>query len=196
MDAHGRYSPWEVQESGINHAIRNHMSDYFQRLSPSVPRPRVCCEYDDITNVDGIKEILCAEGRAHPVDLAVLYPIKEVSGYIKKSGYAWAPDNCAALGLIEVKKDSGEAIHDVSRLSKIISLPSAREMPLQWVLFVVLIVADRESLINNALIPTGILELKTIRDPREAPNMPGSENISKSERWFDIRCYGKSREQA
>ena len=122
MEAHGRYHPaWEVQELGVNYAIRNRLSAYFRNFPP--PSPRVCCEYgvSEIKNVNTIENIVVAADRGHPIDLAVLYPIEETKGDATEPGSAWAPQNCAVLGLIEVKKDSRQAKSDVSFLSTVLS---------------------------------------------------------------------------
>ena len=190
MRAHGRYIPaWEVHEIGINYAIRNQLSDYFQQLGQ--PTLRVCCEYglSEIKNVDGIEPL---KARRHPVDLAVLHPIKELSGDTTPGGFAWAPQNCAALGLIEVKKDRCRAEKDTNFLSKVLNLDTVPDMrPLQWVLFVMFISGPNPEHVNNpALFKSGNLDLITKIDPQEAPIELGT--ATDKDRWFDIRCYGKA----
>jgi hypothetical protein len=186
MDAHGRYYPaWEVQELGINYAIRNRLLAHFRNLPP--PLLRVGCEY----GVDAIKNIAFEAGDRHPVDLAVLYPILEATGDTTGAGFAWAPQNCAVLGLIEVKKNSLRAKTDARFLSEVLSLPSIPDMrPLQWVLLVVFVSGPAREYVNN-MLPNKVDELDLISEPepREVEEKSGSENVH--QRWFDIRCYGK-----
>jgi hypothetical protein len=188
MIAHGRYCPaWEVQELSINYAIRDRLSAHFQGLPP--PVPRVGCEY----GVNAITNIVLPDDRdRHPIDLAVLHPIERVSVDSKAlGGFAWAPENCAVLGLIEVKKNFLRAKGDASILSEMLSLAPVPHMrPFEWVLLVVFVSGRDRQHVNSVVPVLQPLDLITTCDPHEVEIRAGSENVT--DRWFDVVCYGRA----
>jgi hypothetical protein len=192
--ATGRYATFEIQELGISHAIRNGLASFCRKNFDA--SPRICQEYgvSQVVNVEGITVAANSiYGRVdHPIDVAVLYPIEEVCDYNGPNGYAWAPQNCAAIGLIEVKIQSGAEVirNDLRFLSEVSSRPTVIGMrPLQWVMFV-LVVHGTKIQVQNTLAPADSLNPLLSSSPERIQNGAGSERVA--ECWFDVRCYGKN----
>jgi hypothetical protein len=173
----------------LHYAIRNGLLGHFRPLPE--PRPRVGHEYDDITNVD-----FSPTPNHHPVDLVILHPLVQAAAPNTYSGYAWAPENSAALGLIEVKKERRFAAGDAEWLDGVCQLPPVIGMRrLEWVLLVVFLAGPTSEAVihlgqttGQRLEPWGMRTL-TQSAPTEAPSHPGS--IGVVDRWFDVMCYGK-----
>jgi hypothetical protein len=186
MEASGRYNPgWEVHELGMSHAIRNGLLAHFRTVPK--PRPRVAQEYAG--SVIGNFRIPFPR----VFDLAVLYPLVPITG-ANPPGYAWSPENTAALGLIEVKKDSARAYEDADRLSQVALQTTVKDQPpLNWVLLIIFFagrtrnhVCERAHEIKPVLHK---LELITQPNPQLAQG-EGSEEVASP--WFDVVGYGQT----
>ena len=106
MDAHQRFSPsWEVGEVDLHCAISRALLARFRAMPQ--PRFRMAREY----SWSAMKNIPAATAFEHPADLVVLSPLVP--------GDAWADQNCAVSGIIEVKKDWTRAGEDARRLGSI-----------------------------------------------------------------------------
>ena len=151
MEAHDRYYPsWEAEERSMHYAIRNALTSRCRTLA--LPRFRVVCEYGQ----KAISNVECPEhtrAKDHPHDIAVLHPLVNVgpgSPWPPGSGFAWASENCAVLGLIEVKKDCGDAASDARWLHDIVlaartNVVAPGMRPLEWVLLLVVISGRNEN---------------------------------------------------
>ena len=122
-------------------AIRNVLLAHFRTLPK--PMPRVACEYgaDLMKNID-----FAPDHETHPVDLAVLHPLTPADAPNSYSGYAWAAQNAAVLGLIEVKKNWLRAMSDVHWLEKVSGLPALGTRKLEWVMLVVFLAVGLQKL--------------------------------------------------
>jgi hypothetical protein len=190
VSATGRFATFEIQESAVSPAVRNSLAAFSRR---TFNRPfRICREYgvNAVANVDGIAAVAKRiYGRTnHPIDVAVLYPT-EVVDYAGPHGYAWAEKNCAAVGLIEIKTQSGPRVQsDLEFLSEVAALPKANARALKWVIFL-LVVHGTELQVKSVQPAIHSLDLLTSSGPRSIPTGPGSERVM--ERWYDVRCYGR-----
>lgn len=192
MEAHERYQPtWEIREDALQLAIRNGLLQHYGAYPP--PRPRVVREY----SAQVMGNIPDAPLRDRPVDLAVLFPLKEVQAPTSPHGYAWDPENTCVMGLIEVKKDWRKADVALAWLDRMASLPpKPGTPPLQWVLMVSLLAGDTsEGLLDveRAVEPMARranLSKLTECIPQKAPAHTGTNQIGTL--WFEVMCYGRS----
>ena len=80
-------------------AVRNGLLQHYDAHPP--PRPRVVREYS-AQIMGNIPDPPLAD---RPVDLAVLFPLREVRAATSPHGYAWNSENTCVMGLIEVKQN-------------------------------------------------------------------------------------------
>ena len=200
MEAHQRFNPgWEVGEVALHYAIRNGLLTYFQKWPE--PKPRIAIEYSDISNIE-----LPPEYKRHPVDLAILHPLAVVTEPYPKEGYAWANENKAVLGLIEVKKNwwtapPGGFAKDVKWLAEVGDLPPKPHMrELEWVMLVLFLAGPTKETVDKqgkdveSTVACWAFQALTQSNPSEAPSHPGTANVD--DRWFEVMCFGRSARDA
>lgn len=191
MEAHDRYQPtWEIREDALQLAVRNGLLRHYSVYPP--PRPRVVREY----SAQVMGNIPDAPQTDRPVDLAVLFPLREAQATTSPHGHAWASENTCVMGLIEVKKDWRRVAADLAWLDRTASLPpKPGTPPLQWVLMVSPLggrtsehLLDVERTVEAKAQQANLPRL-TECIPRKAPIHAGTNQIG--DLWFEVVCYGR-----
>ncbi len=185
MKARSRPSPWEVTETWLKIRVVESLYEsgfrVFDELHASA-----------ITNIDIDKEWRDQWGeRDHPFDVSVLHPVED--------GKPWAPQNYAALGLIELKKLSQpnwkKLFTDMELLGKAVRRKDDSR-PLMWTVFVVFVNGRTPEAVDskmNVILGEGCkrgLSLSFVAgQPERAPQMCGDKEVG--DLYFQIVCLMK-----
>ena len=192
MHAADRYQPiWGLREDALQLAVRNGLLQHYNAYPP--PRPRVVREYS-AQIMGNIPDPPLAD---RPVDLAVLFPLREVRAATSPHGYAWDTENTCVMGLIEVKQKWQRNNWDLAWLDRTASLPPKPGMPpLQWVLMVSLLggrtsehLLGAERNLESKAREASLSRL-TQCSPRKAPVHAGTNQSG--DLWSEVMCYGRS----